>query len=209
MSKLEVRNLNFSYDKIQILDNINLSVEKNEVLLITGNNGSGKTTLLKCISGVLHSEGKFFLDNVPIQKNNHLRKKISYIMSEDTLYDYLTVKENINFFKSLFEEDDEFINKTNDYIQLLQIQEYNDFLVKNLSQGTRHKVYLSIMLSKSSEVFLLDEPFTALDADSQEKIIDDLNKIFKQDDKCAIIVTHIDKFKSIATREYKMGKENM
>ena len=130
-------------------------------------------------------------------------------MSEDTLYDYLTVKENINFFKSLFEEDDEFINKTNDYMQLLQIHEYSDFLVKNLSQGTRHKVYLSIMLSKSSEVFLLDEPFTALDADSQEKIIDDLNKIFKQDDKCAIIVTHIDKCKSIATREYKMGKENM
>lgn len=207
MSYLEIKNLNYAYDKQEVLQNINFQVEPSEILLIKGENGSGKTTLLKCISGILNSGKNIYLNGQHLQEKKDLLQNISYIMSEDTLYEYLSVLENIKLYKELFKESDEFIERVRQYIKAFNTQMYDDYLIKHLSQGTRHKIYLAIMLSRKTDIILLDEPFTSLDKKSQKWIIHKIIHLIKEEHKCILLVTHMDEFCSLATRTYYLHKE--
>lgn len=209
MDLLEVRDLSFGYEDINVLEKYNMHANKGEILLIEGENGAGKTTLLKCIGSIVNGGKHIYYNGKEMYSNKDLIKNISFILSEDTLYEYLTALENINFYKHLFNEDEKYMQKVNEYIKLFGIDQYLDKLVKNLSQGTRNKLYLAIMLSKSFEVLILDEPFTALDSDTQKKIIDKINYECYENKKCIIMVTHIDEFKQIATRREELKKINI
>lgn len=203
---IEVRDLTFGYEDIPVLKNFNLRVNKGEILLIEGDNGVGKTTLLKCIGSVVNGGKNIYFEGKHLLEHRDLIKNISFVWSEDTLYEYLTVGENIKFYKNLFNEKYDYDAKIKEYIQLFDIDQYYDLLVKNLSQGTRKKVYLAIMMSKSFKAIVLDEPFTALDKITQEKIISKIKYEAINNDKAVIMVTHIDEFKKIATRKITITK---
>lgn len=89
---------------------------------------------------------------------------------------------------------------------MFMLDEYKDYLVKNLSKGMRQKVYLSIMLSKKAEVFIFDEPFSSLDVETQEKIKTILIEL-AENNKYIIYSTHIQEFKELAYREIKLKTE--
>ena len=203
---LEVKNLTFGYEDEPVLENFNMSISKNEILLIDGENGAGKTTLLKCITNIINNGKNIFINGVEVFSDKSVLKNISFIMSEDTLYDYLTLKENIIFFKTLFDEDDEYVNNVKSLCNELAIDKYEDYLIKNLSQGTRNKLYLSIMLSKKHNILILDEPFTALDKNTQSIMINKIKSNSKEKEKCVIMVTHVSEFKEISTRVMTINK---
>ena len=167
---IEVKNLVFGYEEDRVLNNVSLEVNPGEILLIEGENGAGKTTLLKCMTGLLNNGKSIFINKKEVYKNRYLLKQNSFVMSEDFLYDYMTTDENILFFQKIFKEDEEFICKVNHYLADFDVEKYKDTLIKNLSQGTRSKVNLAIMLSKKHKLLILDEPFTALDVNSYEKL---------------------------------------
>lgn len=200
---LEVKNLSFSYDQQPVFVDFCLKVKKGELTLLNGENGSGKTTLLKCIAGVLNGGKNIYIDGLELISNRNKTKHISYIMSEDTLYEYLTINENLNFFCELFHENEEFLVKANTFISLFMLDDYKDYLIKNLSKGMRQKVYLSIMLSKSAEIFILDEPFSSLDFLTQQKIKKILIDLALSD-KCVLYSSHIEEFKELANKEIKL-----
>lgn len=203
---LEVKNLTFGYEDEPVLENFNMSISKNEILLIDGENGAGKTTLLKCITNIINNGKNIFINGVEVFSDKSVLKNISFIMSEDTLYDYLTLKENIIFFKTLFYEDDEYVDNVKSLCNELAIDKYEDYLIKNLSQGTRNKLYLSIMLSKKHNILILDEPFTALDKNTQSIMINKIKSNSKEKEKCVIMVTHVSEFKEISTRVMTINK---
>ncbi|KAF2955422.1 ABC transporter ATP-binding protein [Marinitoga sp. 38H-ov] len=203
---IEVRNLTFGYEDIPILKNFNLKVNNGEILLIEGDNGVGKTTLLKCIGAILNGGKNVYFEGKHLLEHKDLIKNISFVLSEDTLYEYLTVGENIKFYKNLFNENHNYDAKIKEYIELFGIEQYYDVLVKNLSQGTRNKLYLAIMMSKNFKALVLDEPFTALDKMTQEKIISKIKFEAMENNKAVIMVTHIDEFKKIATRRINITK---
>lgn len=203
---IEVRNLTFGYEDIPTLDNFNLKVNNGEILLIEGDNGVGKTTLLKCIASIVNGGKDIYFEGKHLLEHKNEIKNISFVMSEDTLYEYLTVGENIKFYKNLFNEKSIYEEKAKEYIQLFNIQQYCNVLVKNLSQGTRNKLYLAIMLSKNFKSLILDEPFTALDKSTQEKIISKIKFEAINNNKSVIMVTHIEQFKKIATRRFTILK---
>lgn len=205
-SILEVKNLTFGYEDEPVLENFNMTIDNNEILLIDGENGAGKTTLLKCITNIVNNGKNIFINGIEVFSNKNVLKNISFIMSEDTLYDYLTLKENIIFFKTLFGEDDKYVNEVKSLCNELGIHKYEDYLIKNLSQGTRNKLYLSIMLSKSHNILILDEPFTALDKNTQCIMINKIKSNSKEKDKCVIMVTHVSEFKEISTRVMTVNK---
>lgn len=205
-SILEVKNLTFGYEDEPILENFNMTISNNEILLIDGENGAGKTTLLKCITNIINNGKNIFINGIEVFSNKNVLKNISFIMSEDTLYDYLTLKENIIFFKTLFGEDDKYVKEVKSLCSELGIDKYEDYLIKNLSQGTRNKLYLSIMLSKSHNILILDEPFTALDKNTQSIMINKIKSNSKEKDKCVIMVTHVSEFKEISTRVMTVNK---
>ena len=203
---LEVKNLTFGYEDEPVLENFNMSISKNEILLIDGENGAGKTTLLKCITNIINNGKNIFINGVEVFSDKSVLKNISFIMSENTLYDYLTLKENIIFFKTLFDEDDEYVDNVKSLCNELAIDKYEDYLIKNLSQGTRNKLYLSIMLSKKHNILILDEPFTALDKNTQSIMINKIKSNSKEKEKCVIMVTHVSEFKEISTRVMTINK---
>ena len=203
---LEVKNLTFGYEDEPVLENFNMSISKNEILLIDGENGAGKTTLFKCITNIINNGKNIFINGVEVFSDKSVLKNISFIMSEDTLYDYLTLKENIIFFKTLFDEDDEYVDNVKSLCNELAIDKYEDYLIKNLSQGTRNKLYLSIMLSKKHNILILDEPFTALDKNTQSIMINKIKSNSKEKEKCVIMVTHVSEFKEISTRVMTINK---
>jgi ABC-2 type transport system ATP-binding protein len=206
MDIITIKELTYGYEDCPVLDNFSCSVKKGEIVLLEGKNGAGKTTLLKCITSLINDGENIYFCDKSIKENKELLKNISFIMNEDTLYDYMTVIENIKFYNTLLCSDKNIFNNIIEILQKLDCIKYKDYLVKNLSQGTRNKIYLAIMLSKSADVFVLDEPFTALDGDSQKFFFDFIYKMNKNDSKTFIIVTHIKEFKNIATRNILIEK---
>jgi ABC-type multidrug transport system ATPase subunit len=130
-------------------------------------------------------------------------------MSEDTLYDYLTVDENISFYRSLFGEGESFSKDVYRVLEDLDCTQYRGFLIKNLSQGTRSKIYMAIMLAKRADVLLLDEPFTALDQASQEYFCELIRRQNRTDGKTVVLVTHIAQFKAMATSKIEITKREV
>ncbi|WP_022749610.1 ABC transporter ATP-binding protein [Lachnobacterium bovis] len=204
---IEVKNLVFGYEEDRVLNNVSLEVNPGEILLIEGENGAGKTTLLKCMTGLLNNGKSIFVNGKEVYKNRYLLKQNSFVMSEDFLYDYMTTDENILFFQKIFKEDEEFICKVNRYLADFDVEKYKDTLIKNLSQGTRSKVYLAIMLSKKHKLLILDEPYTALDLKTQKKLVNITQSYIQSKDKAVVMVTHIKEFKRLATRIIKIEKE--
>lgn len=203
---LKIKELSFKYDDVNIFDNFNFSGDCGEIVLLRGDNGSGKTTLLKCIAGILNGGRGIFINGVELINDKSRFRNISYIMSEDTLYEYLTVNENIRLYCELFKEKVDYVEKVDRMLRELGLDEFNDFMVKHLSKGTRQKIYLIIMLSRDAKIYLLDEPFSALDLNTQRKI---KNKMFELSNKGALIIfsTHILEFSSIATRELELQQK--
>ena len=209
MSKglIKVKNLTYGYEDDPVIKNVSLELRSGEVLLLEGENGAGKTTLLKCITNVLNSGKDVFYEEKEVYKNKRLIKNFSYVMSEDYLYDYMTMDENIKFFKKLFKEDAEYLDKVEVFVEKFGIKSYRNKLVKTLSQGTRNKLFIAIMFSKKHSVLILDEPFTALDKETQNVILPCVEDYKNSDDKAVLMVTHIEQFKRIATRKFILKRE--
>ena len=185
----------FSYDKnINILQNINLEIKKNEKVAIVGESGSGKSTLIDIIIG-LHSTvvGKIIIDSEILDSKNLVswRNKIGYIPQQPYLFDG-TVGENIAFG---LEYDKRKIDEV-----LKQAQIYDIFQTKegdktkigengiSLSGGQRQRISIARALYKNPEILVLDEATSALDYDTEAKIMEEIYEIAS--DKTLIIVAH-------------------
>jgi len=206
MKLLEVRDLTFGYEDAPVLDKFNMELLPQEILLLDGEDGAGKTTLLKCIANIINNGVGIFINGTNVEKDKTNVNQISFVMGEDTLYDYLTVDENIRFFKSLFDESDDFIAKARNTCSEFGIEKYENYLVQSLSQKIRHKLYLAIMLSKQHNILMLDEPFVTLDKRTQRRLMTKIKKTAKDSHSAVILVTNMNEFKSFVTRTVQVNK---
>ncbi len=209
MEILSVKDLTFGYKDCPVFDRFSCSIAEGDFCLIEGVNGAGKTTLMKCLTSLINQGSCIYYRGQEIAANKHLLANLSYVMSEDTLYDYLTVEENISFYRALFGEGSAFTRYVHDVLADLDCTQYLDFLIKNLSQGTRSKIYMAIMLAKRADVLLLDEPFTALDQASQAYFCDLIQKQNRENGKTVVLVTHIAQFKQLATSKIEITKKEV
>lgn len=207
MDILSVQGLTFGYKDCPVFDNFSCNIKAGTITRLAGINGAGKTTLLKCMTALVNQGKCIYYKGTEIANKKSLLSSLSYAMSDDTLYDYLTVEENINFYRALFQVGSSFTNEAFRILRLLKCDQYLDFLIKNLSQGTRSKVYTAICLAKPAEVYLLDEPFTALDKQSQSFFCKYIQQIYLEQKKTFVLVTHIDEFQSLATDTIQIVKK--
>ena len=187
---LEVKNLYFSYDQDHIIfNNFSFEIAEKSITKLEGKNGSGKSTLLNLLTGI-YSEKK--LDGEIYYKGNNidpskLAKKISYICVDNQLFSGLNAYENINLFAQLFNEKKDYNSKVLNTCLLLGFDEV-DLRKKCMyySSGMLQKLWLSLMLSRSVELFFIDEPFRALDIESQNIITNLINNC----NKTVLLVIH-------------------
>jgi len=167
---ISVTNISKSYAGVNALDNVSFSVEKGELFGIIGPDGSGKTSLIRILTSlILATSGSAKVGSHDVVKEfKKIRKIIGYMPGRFSLYQDLSVRENLEFFASVFGTT---IDENYDLIKDIysQIEPFNDRLAGKLSGGMKQKLALSFALIHKPEVLFLDEPTTGVDAVSRKE----------------------------------------
>ena len=181
MYAIELQHIGKKYGNIDAVSDISFSVAKGELFGLIGPDGAGKTTLFRILTTLLLADsGTAKVTGLDVVKNyKTIRNKIGYMPGRFSLYQDLTVKENLNFFATLFGTS---INENYDIIKDIydQIKPFNDRRAGKLSGGMKQKLALCCALIHKPDVLFLDEPTTGVDAVSRREFWDMLKSLKKQ-----------------------------
>lgn len=187
---LKLENIKKSYDKVTILDDINLEIEDGEIVSILGPSGCGKTTLLNLILGITDADsGKITFQNEDITNVPMEKRGFNIVFQDYALFPNLNVYKNIVYGmknKPGITTDQEL----NELISLLGLEEHLDKKIDQLSGGQKQRVALARTLVMKPKILLLDEPLSALDGVIKESIKEKIKMIAKEFNLTTIIVTH-------------------
>lgn len=182
---LEIKGLNKSYGKKTALTDINLELERGKIVGLLGPNGSGKTTLIKLINGLLTANsGIITVDGNPIGEKSRL--SVSYLPDKTYLPDWMKVKDVMKMFEDFYENFD--MTKAEDMLRKLGIN--GDERLKALSKGTKEKVQLILVMSRSAKLYLLDEPIGGVDPAARDYILNTIITTYNPD-ASVVISTHL------------------
>lgn len=207
MSLLKTVNISKSFDNNRIIENINIHLEKNEIISILGVSGVGKSTLFNIISGVTSpDDGQVILNGEVI---NETTGKISYMLQKDLLLAHLSVLDNIALPLIIKgEKKKEARKKAKALLPVFGLENMEKKYPSQLSGGMRQRAAFLRTYLFSDEVALLDEPFSALDAITKHEMHKWYLDIMKQINLSTIFITHdIDEALLLSDRIYIMGKK--
>ena len=195
---LSCLNLSKKYGKI-LFNELNINLEKGEILAIIGPSGCGKTTLLRCICGLEELDsGKILLKGDDITKIPAEERGIGLLFQKPVLYPHLTVSGNLSLAS---------FNNHDKALVEVGLPNFEDRDVDTLSGGEGQRVALARALLANPNVLLLDEPFSALDLDMSIKLINDVRALLKDRSCSAILVTHnIEEAKLFSDRMIDLSK---
>lgn len=169
MNAIEVKNINKSYGAVKALDDVSFSVSKGEIFGLIGPDGSGKTSMYRILCSLLLPEtGTATVDGFDVfSQMPEIRRRVGYMPGKFSLYQDLTVKENLGFFATLFGTT---VEEGYDSIKAIysQIERFKDRRAGVLSGGMKQKLALSCALVHQPSVLFLDEPTTGVDPVSRK-----------------------------------------
>ncbi len=194
-------------DGTEALKDINLHIEKGELLTLIGPSGCGKTTTMKMINRLIEpSGGQIYIDEKPISDQDpvELRRSIGYVIQQIGLLPHMTIAENIALIPKLKKWDKQKIDKrVDEMLNLVGLEPsvYRSRYPLELSGGQQQRVGVIRALAAEPPIILMDEPFSALDPISREQLQDELVKLQKEIQKTIVFVTHdMDEAMKIADR---------
>lgn len=163
---ITTENLVKSFGEKIAVDNLNLRVDRGEIFGFLGPNGSGKSTTIKMLCGLLTpTDGRAVVSGIDVSRDpEQIRAKIGYMPQKFSLYEDLTVKENIDFYSQLYGVKGSGARKRKDeVIDQVGIGHYRSFLAKQLSGGWKQRLALCCALVHRPEIIFLDEPTASMD----------------------------------------------
>ena len=182
MNAIEVSHISKSYGRVKALDDVSFSVRKGEVFGIIGPDGAGKTSLYRILCTLLLPDrGTARVDGFDtVREMREIRRRVGYMPGRFSLYQDLTVEENLKFFATLFGTT---VEDGYDSIKAIysQIERFRDRKVGALSGGMKQKLALSCALVHSPSVLFLDEPTTGVDPVSRKEFWDMLGTLRERD----------------------------
>ncbi len=181
--QIKLNNVNKSFfnlkEETNVLKNINIEIEKGQIVAIVGPSGCGKSTLLNLISGLLQPDsGEIKVDG-----------KIGYMFQKDNLFEWRNVYKNITIGPEIMhiKESEEDIDTI---LKKYGLYDFKFHYPKELSGGMKQRVALIRTLILNPDILLLDEPFSSLDYQSKINVQEDIYKIIQSEKKTTILVTH-------------------
>jgi heme exporter protein A len=189
MNLFDLKGISKEYHSKSALNRVDLSMEKGEFLSVLGPNGAGKTTLLKIMSGIMSpTSGKILYKDRALSESA-IKKEISYLGHKNSLYNSLSVLENIDFVCELF-------SRQNGGLQIENILKDHGLWerrkdpVKELSQGMKRRLAIARGFITDPEVFIMDEPFIGLDLRWRNAVLETI-KSLRNHNKSLVLTTHL------------------
>lgn len=195
MTFLEIKDLTISYDRRSepVIKDLNLTMEKGEILVILGPSGCGKSTLLKTIAGLEKQDsGTITIDGEEISPLSPEKRPTSMVFQKALLFKNMTVEDNINYAPringTMSKED--LKKATEDMLKRVELEGYGDRKATQLSGGQEQRVSLARALITEPKLLLLDEPLSALDAELRVSMRKMIREVCKGLSQTVIFVTH-------------------
>jgi NitT/TauT family transport system ATP-binding protein len=193
MTKLEAKNIvkYFSHDshKLEALGGINLKVEAGDFVCLVGPSGCGKSTFLRIIAGLEKpDEGQIMFDGHPVSETGPER---IMVFQEGALFPWLKVQDNVEFgLKMAGIPKEERAKISHRYLDMMQLTKFADSYTYQLSTGMKQRVAIARALVMDPDVLLMDEPFAALDAQTRDLLLVEMQLIWEKTKKTILFVTH-------------------
>jgi len=195
---IELIDVHKRFSDINVLDGVNLTIEKGMVTCVIGKSGTGKSVLLKHIIGLIQADsGQVCVNGIPTAQMNtaqrqRFHRQISYMFQDNALFDFLTVWENIAL--PLTERKkvpmDQIRQRVKDKMQMLEISSHENKYPAQLSGGIRKRVALARALITEPVAVLFDEPTTGLDPVRRNSVHAMISTYQKEVGFTAVIVSH-------------------
>lgn len=192
---IEFRNVCKTFHRL-VLDNINLTVQTGEFLVIVGSSGCGKTTLLKTVNKLCDIDsGDVLIDGVSVKdiKIKEIPELIGYVVQDGGLFPHLTIEGNMSItLKTRNKNKKEVSKRLNELFSLVDLDPKTTRrkYPSQVSGGQRQRVGIARALANNPEILLMDEPFSALDPNTKHKLQDEMLSLQKKLHRTVIFVTH-------------------
>jgi iron(III) transport system ATP-binding protein len=193
---VKIENLRFKYknSKGDTIKNFALNIEKGEIISILGESGSGKSTVLRIIAGLeVNASGSIKInDKVVLDEKTFVmpeKRGVGMVFQDYALFPHMTVTENIQFGLKGFSKKEK-QERLMEMLELVSLKDFEKRYPYELSGGQQQRVAIARALAPRPALFLLDEPFSNLDADLRSKIREEIKIILRQTGTTSIFVTH-------------------
>ena len=193
MTKLEAKNIvkYFSHDshELKALGGINLKIESGDFVCLVGPSGCGKSTFLRIVAGLEQpDEGEIIFDGHPVTETGPER---IMVFQEGALFPWLKVQDNVEFgLKMAGISKEERAKISHRYLDMMQLTKFADSFTYQLSTGMKQRVAIARALVMDPDVLLMDEPFAALDAQTRDLLLVEMQLIWEKTKKTILFVTH-------------------
>ena len=179
---LKVIKLTKKYKDFLALKGISYEIKEGEIFGVLGPNGAGKSTMIKILT-CFHelTSGNVTINNISIKQKNKIKKLIGWVPQEETFYPKLTVKENLEYFASLYGiSAKEIKKKSEELLKFLQLSEKTNSLAVSLSGGMKRRLSIAIALMHNPKIIYLDEPTSGIDPVSRRALWDIIKELKRQ-----------------------------
>jgi NitT/TauT family transport system ATP-binding protein len=175
-------------DRVQALKDVDLTIHAGEFVCLVGPSGCGKSTLLNILAGLIRPDsGRALKDGVPITSAGPDR---AVIFQDAALFPWLTAVQNVEFALKHVRDKRERRNRAMEHLQLVHLGRFAGSYPHELSGGMRQRVAIARALALDPDVLLMDEPFAALDAQTRDLLIEEVQRIWLAMRKTVVFVTH-------------------
>ena len=184
---LDIKNLSYSFGNNPILKDINIHVNKNEMVAIVGSSGVGKSTLFNLIAGVLKKQ----VGEITINGSNDYIGKVAYMLQKDLLFEHKTIINNVILPLIIAKIDKKVaLEEGRKILKQFNLEKYADKYPKQLSGGMRQRVALIRTYMFKRNILLLDEAFSALDAITKKELHKWYLNLKKEFNLTTLLITH-------------------
>lgn len=192
MAYIRFENICKSFGKNEVLKNVNLDVEKGQLVTLLGPSGCGKSTLLRCLAGLeTVTSGKVYLDGKDITNVNPKDRDIGMVFQQYSLFPNMTVEQNVGFgLKMKKVEKSKIQSKVKEIVEIVGLGDKMRHYPSQLSGGQQQRAALARAIVTEPKVLLLDEPLSAIDALLRHSLQIEIRRIQKELNITAIFVTH-------------------
>ena len=196
--RLQARQLALAYDRVTVLDKLNLAIPNSKITILVGPNGCGKSTLLRGLARLLKPhQGQVYLDGKSIFKlsTKAVAKQLGILPQGPTASEGLTVRELVaqgryphqSWLQQWSKEDERQVERA---LAITAMGEFADRSLETLSGGQRQRAWIAMTLAQNTDILLLDEPTTFLDLAHQIEVLDLLYDLNRQEQRTIVMVLH-------------------